>query len=49
MLANCDILVIFLIYGQFGAIRNPDSGCIVFKTYILINSNLLCYKNWKQN
>ena len=45
MLANCDILVIFLIYGQFGAIRNPDSGCIVFKTYILINSNLLCYKN----
>ena len=37
------------IYGQFGAIRNPDSGCTVCKLYIFINSNLLSYKNWKQN
>ena len=25
----CDTIAIFLIYGQFGAIRKPDSGCIV--------------------
>ena len=29
MLANCDVIVIFLIYGQFGAIWKPDSGRIV--------------------
>ena len=49
MLANCDVIVIFLIYGQFGAIGKPDSRCIVCKTYIFINSNFLSYKNWKQN
>ena len=32
ILANCDGNVIFLIYGRFGAIRKPDSGCIVCKT-----------------
>ena len=26
---NCDVIVIFPIYGQFGAIRKPDSGRIV--------------------
>ena len=45
MSANCDAIVIFLIYGQFGAIRKPDSGRMVCKTYIFINSNLLSYKN----
>ena len=49
MSANWDIIVIFLIYGQFGAIWKSDSGCIVCKFYIFINSNLLSYKNWKQN
>ena len=49
MLGNFDIIAIFLIYGQFGAIWKPDSGCIVCKIYIFINSNLLTYKNWKQN
>ena len=38
-----DVIVIFLIYGQFGAIRKPDSGRIVYKTYIFININLLSY------
>ena len=42
---NCDVIVIFQIYDQFGAIRKPDSRCIVCKTYIFINSNLLSYKN----
>ena len=41
---NCDIIIIFPVYGQLGAIRKPDSGRTVFKTYIFINSNLLSYK-----
>ena len=45
MSANYDVIVIFLIYGQFGAIRKPDSACTVCKAYIFINSNLLSYKN----
>ena len=32
MPANYDVIVIFSIYGQFGAIRKPNSGHIVFKT-----------------
>ena len=42
---NCDVIVIFTIYGQFGAIQKPDSGHRVCKTYVFINSNLLSYKN----
>ena len=49
MLANCDVIVIFLIFDQFGAIRKPDSWRIVCKVYIFISSNLLFYKNWKPN
>ena len=49
MSENCDVIVIFPIYGQFGAIRKPDSGRIACKIYIFIISNLLSYKNWKQN
>ena len=41
MWENCDAIVIFPIYGQIEAIRKPDSGRIVCKTYIFINSNLL--------
>ena len=39
---------IFLIYGQFDSIQKADSRCIVCKTYLLINSNLLSYRNLKQ-
>ena len=49
MSENCDVIAIFSIYGQFGAIWKPDSRRIVCKTYISNNSNLLSYKNWKQN
>ena len=47
----CDVTLPFLIYDQFGA---EQSGCriqesMVCKTYIVINSNLSSYKNWKQN
>ena len=45
MLANCDYIVIFPINGQFGANGNHGFGRIVYKTYILINSNLSSYKN----
>ena len=42
---NCDVIVIFSIYSQIRAIWKPDSGRIVYKTYIFINSNLLSCKN----
>ena len=38
MLANCDVIIILPIYGQFGGIQKLDSGRIVCKTYIIINS-----------
>ena len=31
MSQNYDLIAIFLIYGQFGAIRKPDSERIVYK------------------
>ena len=40
MSENCDVIVIFPIYGQFGDFRKPDSGRTVCKIYIFINSNL---------
>ena len=40
MLENCDVIVIFSIYSQFGAVWKPDSRRIVRKTYAFINSNL---------
>ena len=49
MSQNCDIIVIFSIYCQFGGIQNPDSGCLVCKSYIFIKSNLLSFQNLKQN
>ena len=45
----CDVIAIFPLYSQFGAIRKPDSKCIVCNNYIFVNSNLLSYKNGKQN
>ena len=49
MSKNLDVLVIFFIYSQFEAIQEPDSGRIVCKSSIFINSNLSPYENWKQN
>ena len=42
---NCDVIVIFRIFGQFGAVRRPDSGHRVCKSFFFSNSNLLSYKN----
>ena len=49
MWENCDIIVIFPVYGRFRVIRKPDFEGIVCETYIFSNSNLLSYKNGKQN
>ena len=40
MLKNCDVIVIFRIFGKFGAIRRPDSGHRVRKSYVFSNRNL---------
>ena len=32
MSANCDAIAFFFIFGKFGAIQKPESGCIVCKT-----------------
>ena len=45
MLENCDVINIFSIYDQFGAIRKSDSKGKACKTYIFIDSNFLSYKN----
>ena len=34
MSENCDVIVIFQIFGQFGGIWRPDSGQRVYKSYI---------------
>ena len=43
MLARCDVIFIFPIYGQLLAIRKPDSGHRVCKTYIFVNDKLLSF------
>ena len=39
MSVNCDVIVIFRIFSQFGAVRKPDSRAC--KSYVSSNSNLL--------
>ena len=38
---NCDVIAIFLNYGNFRPMQMPDSRRIVYKTHIFINSYLL--------
>ena len=41
MSVNCDVIVIYPIYGQFGAIRKQDSGRMVLQlTYYFILQKL---------
>ena len=42
---SCDVIVIFPIYSQFGAIRKPDPRRINYKVYNFNNSNFLSNKN----
>ena len=44
MSTNCNVIVIFPIYDQFGAIRKSHPELNICKTYIFINSNLLYFK-----
>ena len=44
MSSNCNVIIIFSMYGQFGAIWKSDSRCIVCKSYIFSNINLLSWK-----
>ena len=41
MLENNDVIVIFFILDQLGANWKPNSGRIVYKTYVFINRNFL--------
>ena len=41
MLENYDAIAIFFILDQLGANRKPNSGRIVYKTYVFINRNFL--------
>ena len=43
MSENCDVIVIFWIFGQSGAVRRPDSGQRVCKSYVFSKNNLLSY------
>ena len=45
MSENYEVIVIFLIFGQFGAIRRPDFRHRVSKSYVFSNRKLLSYKN----
>ena len=36
---NCDVIVIFRIFEQFGSVRRPDSEQKVCKNYFFNNSN----------
>ena len=48
MSENYDVIVIFQIFGQFGATRRPDSGHRVCKSYVFSNRNLF-FKNKTEN
>ena len=45
MTRNCDVIVMFLISGQFGSIWKPDSRRTLCETYNFIDSDLLSYQN----
>ena len=45
MLENCDVIVIFWVFAQFGAVRRPNSGRRACKPYVFSDSNPLPYKN----
>ena len=41
---NYDVIVIFRIFGQFGAVQRPDFGHSLCKSYAFSNSNLVLQK-----
>ena len=49
MSGNCDVIAIFQIFDQLGAVQRPDFGHRICKSYVFINSNLLSKKTLKKN
>ena len=45
MSENCDVIIIFPIYGLFGAIRKPDSRRIVYETMFSLIVTFYLIKN----
>ena len=45
MSAKFDVTFVFPIYGQLAIMQKPNSGCMVYKTYIFNNNNFSFYKN----
>ena len=45
MPTNYDVIVIFRIFGQFGAVQRVDFGHRLCKSFVASNSSLLTYKN----
>ena len=46
---NCDVIVIFRIFGQFRAVRRPDSGHRVCKSYVSVTVTFPLTKNENRN
>ena len=44
-----DVIVILLIYVQFGAIWKPEYGDMIYNLLVFILNTLLFNKNWKQS
>ena len=44
MSENCDVIVIFRGFGQFGTVWRPDSGHRVCRSYVVSSSNLCLTK-----
>ena len=45
MSLHCNVIVIFPIYGQFGAIQKPDSGRIVCNSNLFISEKYISHTN----
>ena len=49
MSENYDVIVIFSVYGQFGAIRNPDSGGRVCNAKLMFSLIVIFYLTKTEN
>ena len=41
---NCDVIIFFCTFGEFGAVRRPDFGHRVCKSYAFSNSFQKCFQ-----
>ena len=49
ILTDCNVIIIFLVYGQFGANQKPHSRPLFCKTYTLLIVTCYLTVNLKQN